>query len=93
MRSMITMYAGSRTSSGITFLRREITRLDTTSARYKRSGPLLENRRLLSVERIVEFADLVCIEDVKETLDRQIQMNLAIAQEGLRGNWGAGIGV
>ncbi|MCI8567264.1 MAG: serine dehydratase subunit alpha family protein [Lachnospiraceae bacterium] len=51
-----------------------------------------EDRRLLSVERIVEFADLVCIEDVKETLDRQIQMNLAIAQEGLRGNWGAGIG-
>ena len=40
----------------------------------------------------MEFADLVCIEDVKETLDRQIQMNLAIAQEGLRGNWGAGIG-
>ncbi len=51
-----------------------------------------EDRRLLTVERIVEFADSVHIEDVKETLDRQIQMNMAIAQEGLRGSWGAEIG-
>lgn len=46
----------------------------------------------LSVERIVEFADTVRIEDVQETLQRQIDYNLAIAQEGLAHDWGANIG-
>jgi L-cysteine desulfidase len=47
---------------------------------------------LLTVEKIVEFADCVDLADVQETLDRQIRCNTAIAQEGLRGNWGANIG-
>ncbi len=47
---------------------------------------------LLTVEGIVEFADTVEIPDIKEVLDRQIRLNRAIAQEGLRGSWGAGIG-
>lgn len=47
---------------------------------------------LLTVERIVEFADCVKMEDVQAVLDRQISFNTAIAREGLRGSWGAGIG-
>lgn len=47
---------------------------------------------LLCVEKIIEFADCVQISDVKETLDRQIRCNTAIAQEGLSGKWGASIG-
>ena len=47
---------------------------------------------LLSVENIVAFADCVRIEDVQETLDRQISCNTAIAEEGLSGKWGANIG-
>lgn len=50
------------------------------------------DRALLTVERIVEFADCVEIEDVRPTLDRQIAFNTAIAEEGLRGDWGANIG-
>lgn len=50
------------------------------------------DRGLLTVEGIVEFSDTVEIQDIKEILDRQICLNLAIAQEGLRGAWGAGIG-
>ena len=50
------------------------------------------DRNLLSVERIVEFADCVKMEDVQEILDRQIALNTAIAEEGLRGDWGANIG-
>lgn len=50
------------------------------------------DHKLLSVERIVEFADCVDVADVKETLDRQIACNMAIAEEGLSGNWGANIG-
>ena len=51
-----------------------------------------ENRKLLSVEHIVEFADTVDIEDVRPILQRQIDYNVAIAQEGLKGEYGAQIG-
>ncbi len=50
------------------------------------------SHELLSVERIVEFADCVDIRDIKEILDRQIAYNTAIAEEGLSGKWGANIG-
>lgn len=49
-------------------------------------------RDLLTIERIVEYADEVDIADIEPILSRQIAYNTAIAQEGLRGNWGAGIG-
>lgn len=53
-----------------------------------------ENRdkALLTVERIVEFADAVDVADVKDVLDRQIRCNMAIAEEGLNNNYGARIG-
>ena len=50
------------------------------------------DRSLLNVEQIVAFADCVEIGDGRAVLDRQIDFNTAIAQEGLRGNWGANIG-
>ncbi|MCM1189260.1 MAG: L-serine ammonia-lyase, iron-sulfur-dependent, subunit alpha [bacterium] len=50
------------------------------------------DRSLLTVERIVEFADCVDVADVQEVLQRQIDYNMAIAKEGLKGNYGANIG-
>ena len=50
------------------------------------------NRGLLSVENIVAFADEVAIDDVKELLDKQIKLNMAIAVEGLCRPYGADIG-
>ena len=50
------------------------------------------DRSLLNVESIIEFADCVNIEDVKAILDRQIDFNTTIAEEGLSGKWGANIG-
>lgn len=50
------------------------------------------DKELLTVERIVEFADALDTADVKETFDRQIECNMAIAEEGLKGNYGARIG-
>lgn len=50
------------------------------------------DKGLLTVERIIQFADEVKISDVEETITRQIEYNTAIAQEGLKGNWGANIG-
>ncbi len=52
----------------------------------------LTDRSCLSVEGIVDFADSVDVEDVRETLDRQIQYNMRIAEEGLEGKYGASIG-
>ena len=52
----------------------------------------LTDRSCLSVEGIVEFADAVDLEDVREILQRQIDYNMAIAEEGLQGNYGANIG-
>lgn len=46
----------------------------------------------LSVERILEFADALCPEDVEEVIGRQIAYNSAISQEGLTHPWGAQIG-
>lgn len=51
-----------------------------------------EDHTLLSVEKIVDFADTVEISHVQDVLDRQIECNTTIAQEGLSGNWGANIG-
>jgi len=52
----------------------------------------LTDRSILNIAEILDFAETVDIEDVKPTLDRQIQYNSAIAQEGLRGNYGSNIG-
>jgi L-cysteine desulfidase len=54
--------------------------------------PQKPGRHELSVERIIEYADEVDVEEVAPILERQIAYNTAIAEEGLRGDWGAGIG-
>lgn len=47
---------------------------------------------VLQIRDIVEFANTVCLEDIRPTLQRQIDCNMAIAQEGLAHNYGARIG-
>ena len=55
-------------------------------------GGIKTDRTLLNVEDIVAFADEVDIEDVRELLERQIECNMAIAEEGLTNDYGACIG-
>lgn len=50
------------------------------------------DRSLLDMEHIYDFANTVEIRDVKDVLDRQIQYNTAICEEGLLGDYGANIG-
>ncbi len=50
------------------------------------------DRSCLSVERILDYAASVELEDVRALLERQIRYNCAISEEGLRGEWGACIG-
>ena len=52
----------------------------------------LTDKSVLSVEGILEFVREVRLEDVEETLSRQIHYNTAIAEEGLQGDYGANIG-
>lgn len=63
------------------------------SKRYIQSGETQHtDHSILNVEDIVTFAETVAMDDVKPILDRQIACNTAIAEEGLRGNWGASVG-
>ncbi len=60
---------------------------------YTEDGaPEKNNRELLTVEKIVEFAEEVSLDELSPILSRQISYNTAIAREGLRGDWGARIG-
>ena len=49
-------------------------------------------REKMNVAEIVEFADTVNIEELREVLERQIEYNMAIAEEGLKNKYGANIG-
>ena len=49
-------------------------------------------RRELSVREIIDFANECDLEDIRPTIKRQIDCNMAIAKEGLTGNWGASVG-
>ena len=50
------------------------------------------DRSCLSVENIIAFANTVNVADVQEILQRQIDYNMAIAEEGLKNSYGANIG-
>lgn len=50
------------------------------------------DRSVLNVRDIIEFAESVDIEDVRELLEKQIEYNCAISEEGLHGEYGASVG-
>lgn len=50
------------------------------------------DRSCLTVEKIVEFAGEVDLDDVRAVLERQVECNVAIAEAGLAGSWGANVG-
>ena len=92
-------YAGEDTS----FV--QIVGSHTNVVRIERNGEVLlskpfseeasqppENRKLLTVEDIIAFADEVDLDDVREPIARQIAYNTAIAEAGLTGEYGAAVG-
>ncbi|MFW5670105.1 MAG: L-serine ammonia-lyase, iron-sulfur-dependent, subunit alpha, partial [Acetivibrio ethanolgignens] len=52
----------------------------------------LTDRSLLNMEDIWDFINSVDVAEIKEVLDQQMEYNYAIAEEGLRGTYGANIG-
>ncbi len=92
------MYAGSDS------VRLRITDLHTNIVFIEKNGKVLfeasgeandsgeTDRSVLNVQDIVDFAETVDIEDVRALLEKQIEYNLAISEEGLHGSYGASIG-
>ncbi len=95
---MITVYSGHDSA----FVR--ITDYHTNLISIRRNGEtLLErepetlddgltDRTCLTVEGVTEFGEIVELDDVRDVLERQIANNMAIAEEGLKGDYGANIG-
>ncbi len=50
------------------------------------------DKSLLNVRDIYDFANEVELDDVREVLENQIRCNSAIAEEGLKNDWGAEVG-
>ena len=92
------MYAGPDS------VRLRITDLHTNIVLIEKNGNVLfeassaasdggeTDRSVLNVQDIVDFAETVDIDDVRELLEKQIEYNLAISEEGLHGSYGASIG-
>lgn len=57
---------------------------------YSNDG--LQDRSGLTVEKIFQFVQEEPLDSLKDMLREQISCNVAIAEEGLRGKWGAQIG-
>ena len=49
------------------------------------------DKKSITIRSILDFANEVKIENVKELLDRQIEYNVTISNEGLKNDWGAKI--
>ena len=59
---------------------------------HKKNESSRANRELLSLEGIWDFTNSVDLSDVCELLGRQIVYNTAIADEGLKGDYGSNVG-
>ena len=52
----------------------------------------LTDKSCLTIERIVEFADCLDVEDIRDCVGEQVKKNMEIAYEGLKNDWGANVG-
>ena len=66
------------------------TLFDKGSPQASASAPI--DRSLLNLKDILTFADEVDLDDVRHLLERQIECNSAISEEGLEHCWGAQVG-
>ncbi|GLC83106.1 L-cysteine desulfidase family protein [Lacrimispora brassicae] len=95
---LVTLYKGTSYSRvRITGYHTNIVLIEKDGAIVKQVEASLEeepltDRNLLNMEDIWDFINSVEIDHIREILDRQIQYNWAIAEEGLKENYGANIG-
>lgn len=53
---------------------------------------LISDEAALTVEGIIEFTNSIDLDEIKEVLERQIEYNSKISDEGLTNDWGACVG-
>ena len=66
--------------------------LEKKGFQQKKTEKKQDKRDLLNVADILEFAEIVDIKEIEEVIGRQIAMNTAISEEGLRNHYGAEVG-
>ena len=52
----------------------------------------LTDKSCLTIADIVDFADALDVEDIRDCVGKQIACNMAIAREGIANSWGANVG-
>ncbi len=94
----LTLYKGSE------YVHLRLTDFHTNIVYIEKNGEVLLNkgdaasdggetdRSVLNINDIVDFAESVDLNDVSEMLEKQIEYNYAISEEGLSGEYGASIG-
>ena len=69
---------------------------EDVTLRYQSPDDIVEkeatDRSSLNVEEILEFAEAVNLDELSPILEKQIEYNMAIAKEGISGDFGASIG-
>ncbi len=68
-----------------------VSQLQPAAVQEEQSGPA-GDRKLLTIENIVEFAKEVNLEEIQPLLEEQIACNMAICEEGLANPYGAEVG-
>ena len=65
---------------------------DSQSAKGSDEFSKMRREGLLNVRDIITFAEEVQLDELRPYLERQIELNMAIAEEGLKNSYGASIG-
>jgi len=78
--------------TNITVIEKDGTPLPVQAGDCSQAVNTLTDRSHMSIEGIIDFADTADLADVRPTLQRQVECNMAIAEEGIRGNYGANVG-
>ncbi len=98
------LYIEARAEKGEEYAEVTIINTHTNITKIVKNGQVLEehpadttvenklDKSKLNVHDIIEFANTVNLEDVREVLERQINCNSAISDEGLKNPWGAQVG-
>ena len=97
---IVTVYRGTTSArvrianehTRIVLIEKDGTTLQESDVRQEEQTDGLPDYGLLTVEQIWDFACTCDTEDVRDILDRMIGQNTAIAEEGLRKDYGANIG-
>ena len=99
------LYVAAKAIKGDHYARVTIEDHHTNITKIEKDGQMLVDRKSedenddagidrsrLTLRSILDFADEVNIDDVREVLERQLSMNRAISQKGLDEPWGACVG-